>query len=123
MIIFFKDREELFRKLFREEHRTIHDPGVRAADLNAGEQSLFARLKTPFGSLAFHKYGRVPSAAFISVVHIIPHPVVGREKICVSSDKTFAGAVECCQSVLIVVFRVIEKLDTEFVDQILELFL
>ena len=57
------------------------------------------------------------------MVHIIPHPVVGREKICVSSDKTFAGAVECCQSVLIVIFRVIEKLDTEFVDQILELLL
>ena len=57
------------------------------------------------------------------MVHVVPHPVVRREKICVSPDKTLAGAVECCQSVLIVVFRVIEKLDTEFVDQVLELLL
>ena len=96
MIILLEDREELFREFLREEHRSVHDPGVLAADLYAGKQPLFARLETPLGSLSLHIYRRIPCAALVGVVHIIPHPVVGREKICVPSDKTLPGAVERC---------------------------
>ena len=57
------------------------------------------------------------------MVHIVAHPVVGREKISVPSDKTLPGTVECRQRILIVIFRVVEKLHAELVDQILELLL
>ena len=123
MIILLEDREELFREFLRKEHWSVHDPGVLAADLYAGEQPLFACLKTPLGSLALHIYRRVPCAALVGVVHIVAHPVVGREKISVPSDKTLPGTVERCQRILIVIFRVVEKLHAELVDQILELLL
>ena len=123
MIVFLEDREEFFRELLREEHRSVHDPGVLTTDLDTGEKSLFARLKAPLGSFSLHKYRRVPRTALVGVIHIAAHPVIGREEIGVPSDKTLSGAVERRKRILVVVFRVIEELHAELIDQVFELLL
>ena len=123
MIVFLEDREEFFRELLREEHRSVHDPGVLTANLDTGEQTFFARLEAPLGSFSLHKYRRVPRTALVGVIHIAAHPVVGREEIGVPSDKTLPGAVECRKRILVVVFRVIEELHAELINQVFELLL
>ena len=57
------------------------------------------------------------------MIHIAAHPVVGREEIGVPSDKTLPRTVERRKRILVVVFRVIEELHAELIDQVFELLL
>ena len=106
-IVFLKHWDKLFRKFPGKVHRAIHDPGIRASDLNFGNRPFFIGSQTPFRSSSFLIYRAVPGTTFIHVKHIAAQPVVRREKIRISAFQIITGVIYGGERVFAAVFRII----------------
>ena len=130
-ILFFAGGEEFFLHLRQEErrefpgqtYRPVHDPGIFAADGHIGDDAFFVAGEHPLPGLPLLVDGRVPGAGLVEVVGILPHPVVGGEEIHVPALQKIPRDIDRGDVVAALEPWVVKQLHTEFVDQILKLFL
>ena len=121
LIVGLKNRQKIRCKFPRKIHRTVHHPLVSSAHRHVQYPALLVERKAPFLGIALLKRSAVPGAALVAVIHIFPHPIVRREKIHILSPKHIPGMVHGCQRIFIFIFRIVQKLDAELVDQVFEL--